>query len=84
MFDIGFLELLVVGVVSLLVLGPEKLPHAARLAGAYWGKARRFWIGIQATVAEQVEAQERLDRIKALEAKQQLTHNANSSDEPKK
>ena len=35
MFDIGFLELLIIGVVGLLVLGPERLPKAARTAGLW-------------------------------------------------
>lgn len=40
MFDMGFGELLLVGVVALLVLGPERLPGAARTAGRWVGRAR--------------------------------------------
>ena len=40
MFDIGFLELVVVGVVALLVVGPERLPKLARTAGLWMGRAR--------------------------------------------
>lgn len=42
MFDIGFLELLICGVIALLVLGPERLPTAARAAGRWVGGARRM------------------------------------------
>lgn len=42
MFDIGFLELLICGVIALLVLGPERLPTAARAAGRWMGAARRL------------------------------------------
>ena len=42
MFDIGFLELLICGVIALLVLGPERLPTAARAAGRWIGGARRM------------------------------------------
>ena len=42
MFDIGFLELAVIMVLALLVLGPERLPKAARTVGHYFGKARRY------------------------------------------
>ena len=42
MFDIGFLELLICGVIALLVLGPERLPSAARAAGRWIGSARRM------------------------------------------
>ena len=41
MFDVGFWELVVIGVVALLVFGPEKLPGLARTAGFWAGKARR-------------------------------------------
>ena len=41
MFDIGFSELLLVGLVALLVLGPERLPIAARNAGLWLGRAKR-------------------------------------------
>ena len=40
MFDVGFSELMMVGLVALLVIGPEKLPKAARIAGFWLGKAR--------------------------------------------
>ncbi|MEP1584548.1 MAG: Sec-independent protein translocase protein TatB, partial [Marinobacter sp.] len=42
MFDIGFVELLICGVIALLVLGPERLPTAARAAGRWIGGARRM------------------------------------------
>ena len=38
MFDIGFSELLLFGVIALIVLGPEKLPQAARTAGQWYAK----------------------------------------------
>ena len=40
MFDLGFSELLLIGVVALIVLGPERLPKAARLAGLWMRRAR--------------------------------------------
>lgn len=42
MFDIGFAELLLVGLVALLVLGPERLPKAARTVGYWGGRARAY------------------------------------------
>ena len=42
MFDIGFSELMVIGVVALLVIGPEKLPKVARTLGHLLGRAQRY------------------------------------------
>ncbi len=41
MFDIGFSELVLVGVIALIVLGPERLPGAARTAGLWIGRLKR-------------------------------------------
>lgn len=42
MFDISFSELLVIALVALVVIGPEKLPKVARTAGAFFGRMQRF------------------------------------------
>ena len=47
MFDIGFLELMVVAILGLLVLGPERLPVAARSVGLLFGKVRRTVNNVQ-------------------------------------
>jgi sec-independent protein translocase protein TatB len=48
MFDVGFSELLVIAVVALLVLGPERLPKAARFAGLWVRRARAQWSSVKA------------------------------------
>lgn len=48
MFDVGFSELLVIAVVALLVLGPERLPKAARFAGLWLRRARAQWHSVRA------------------------------------
>ncbi|WP_227369037.1 Sec-independent protein translocase protein TatB [Halomonas sp. M20] len=58
MFDIGFLELLIIGVVGLLVLGPERLPKAARTAGLWIGKIKRTVSNMQREINSQLEAEE--------------------------
>lgn len=58
MFDIGFAELLIVGVVALVVLGPEKLPVAARTVGLWLGKIRRTVGSIQAEISEELRVDE--------------------------
>ena len=42
MLDVGFSELLVFAIIALLVLGPEKLPDAARFVAKWYGKFKRF------------------------------------------
>lgn len=63
MFDFSFGELLLFAVIALVVLGPEKLPHAARMAGAYVGLVRRSMMAIQAEIEQEVAAQEMRQRL---------------------
>ena len=58
MFDIGFLELAVILVLSLLVLGPERLPKAAKTVGYWFGKARRYVEGMKAQVESEFDTAE--------------------------
>jgi len=58
MFDIGFLELAVIMVLALLVLGPERLPKAARKVGYWFGKARRYVEGMKAQVEAEFDSTE--------------------------
>lgn len=58
MFDIGFAELLVVGVLGLIILGPERLPKAARTVGLFVGRIRRTMSGIQREIEQEVRNQE--------------------------
>jgi sec-independent protein translocase protein TatB len=63
-FDIGFLELMVVGILGLLVLGPERLPKAARTVGLFIGKIRRTMSNIQDDLERQVRTDELKDKLK--------------------
>jgi len=60
MFDIGFQELMLIMVVALLVIGPERMPGVARKAGLWFGKARRF-IG---SVKEDIDREFASDELK--------------------
>jgi sec-independent protein translocase protein TatB len=66
MFDIGFLELLVIGVIALLVVGPERLPRLARTAGLWVGRARRTLSSVKAEIDSELKAEE----LKEILAKQ--------------
>lgn len=67
MFDIGFTELVVIFVVTLLVVGPDRLPIVARKVGIYIGKMRRSFQSIKAEVEQELE----IEAVKA-----QLKENA--------
>ncbi len=58
MFDIGFWELCLVGLVSLLVIGPERLPKAARIAGFWVGKTRNLVASVKTEIKEELQAEE--------------------------
>ncbi|MFC7301770.1 Sec-independent protein translocase protein TatB [Cognatiluteimonas weifangensis] len=58
MFDIGFSELLVIAVVALLVLGPERLPKAARLTGLWVRRARAQWHAVRAELERDLAAED--------------------------
>jgi sec-independent protein translocase protein TatB len=58
MFDIGFSELIMVGLVSLLVIGPERLPKVARLAGFWIGKTRSMVASVKAEIKQELHEEE--------------------------
>lgn len=58
MFDIGFSELLVIAVVALVVLGPERLPKAARFAGLWVRRARNQWDSVKQELERELQAEE--------------------------
>lgn len=67
MFDIGFSELLVVGVVALVVIGPERLPKVARTAGILLGRMQRYVNNVKADISREMQ----LDELKKLQAEMQ-------------
>ena len=58
MFDIGFSELLLFGIIALIVLGPEKLPQAARTAGQWYAKIRRTVSTLQSEIEAELDLAE--------------------------
>jgi sec-independent protein translocase protein TatB len=58
MFDIGFTELLLIGVVALLVVGPERLPKLARTAGHLLGRFQRYAASVKSDISREVQLEE--------------------------
>lgn len=78
MLDIGFSELLVFGIIALLVLGPEKLPEAARFAAKWYSKFKRAITSVQNDIDRELrlsefreQMQQEMQRIHELEQKMQ-------------
>ncbi|MDA3933832.1 MAG: Sec-independent protein translocase protein TatB [Gammaproteobacteria bacterium] len=55
MFDIGFSELVLIGLLGLLVLGPERLPAVARQIGRYVGRARSTWNQMRTELEREID-----------------------------
>ncbi|TCS43756.1 Sec-independent protein translocase protein TatB [Reinekea marinisedimentorum] len=58
MFDVGFTELLLLAVIGVVVIGPERLPTVARTLGKMVGEARRFAAGLQRQLEQEVKIEE--------------------------
>ncbi len=58
MFDVGFWEISVIGVVALIIVGPERLPGLARTAGLWIGKARRMISDVKRDIDREIKASE--------------------------
>ena len=58
MFDIGFSELMVIAVVALIVIGPERLPKVARTLGHLFGRMQRYVNDVKADISREMELDE--------------------------
>ena len=67
MFDVSLVELAVIALVALLVLGPEKLPRAARTVGLYVRKARQSWYSVKSEIERELAADELKRSLKQTE-----------------
>ena len=64
MFDIGFSELVVIGVVALVVIGPERLPKVARTLGVLFGRLQRYVTQVKSDISREMELAE-LGKVKS-------------------
>lgn len=64
MFDIGFWELALIGVIALLVVGPERLPAMARSAGLWVGRIRRYISHVKDDIEREIRAEELREMMK--------------------
>jgi sec-independent protein translocase protein TatB len=69
MFDIGFSELMVIAVVALIVIGPERLPKVARTLGHLFGRMQRYVNDVKADISREMQ----LDELRKLQAEMEQT-----------
>ncbi|MDB5906157.1 MAG: tatB [Massilia sp.] len=69
MIDLGLSKLAIIGVVALIVIGPEKLPKVARMAGTLYGRAQRYLHEVKTEVSREIE----LDELRNLKKEVQET-----------
>ena len=72
MFDVGFSEIVVIGVVALVVIGPERLPKVARTAGLLLGRLQRYVNDVKADINREMQ----LDELKKMQ--EQMTEQVRS------
>jgi len=75
MFDIGFSELMVIAVVALVVLGPERLPRVARTMGHLLGRLQRYVSDVKSDISREIQ----LDELRKLQT--QLQESAKKAEE---
>lgn len=63
MFDFGFWEIAIIGVITLIVVGPERLPALARKAGVIMGKLNKFLNKVKADINEELKTDELKDQL---------------------
>jgi sec-independent protein translocase protein TatB len=67
MIDLGFTKLALIGIVALVVIGPERLPKVARMAGTLFGRAQRYMSDVKAEVSREIE----LDELRKMQQEMQ-------------
>ena len=78
MFDVGFWELAIIAVIALLVIGPDRLPKAARTAGLWVGRARRLVSEVKSDIDREIRESDLADLKEAGEELKKTTRSVRS------
>ena len=79
MFDFGFWEIAIIGVITLIVVGPEKLPALARKAGVIMGKLNKFLNKVKADINEELKTDELKDHLSMSDEKSIISDISNEA-----
>lgn len=77
MFDIGFWELLIIAVVALILVGPEKLPRMVRIAGLWLGRANAQFQSVKNDISKELRAEELRQALRKTDDLPDLNENIN-------
>jgi len=79
MFDFGFWEIAIIGVITLIVVGPERLPALARKAGVIMGKLNKFLNKVKADINEELKTDELKDHLSMTDEKSIISDISNEA-----
>lgn len=82
MFGIGFFELLIIAVVTLLIVGPEKLPETIRTISLHLARIRRFWVQAKQDIEREVGMEDIRREIHNAEVMEQLKETQTMLNQP--
>ncbi len=72
MFDVGFWEFALIGIITLIIVGPERMPAIARKVGTYAGKAKRFIANIQNDISDELEMDKLKEHLDTMDKKSNI------------
>ena len=79
MFDFGFWEIAIIGVITLIIVGPERLPALARKAGVTMGKLNKFLNKVKADINEELKTDELKDHLSMADEKSIISDISNEA-----
>ncbi len=72
MFDVGFWEFSLIGIITLIIVGPKRMPEIAKEVGTYIGKVRRFIINIQDDINDELEIEKLKKHLNSMDKKSNI------------
>ncbi|BBB24063.1 sec-independent protein translocase protein TatB [Isorropodon fossajaponicum endosymbiont JTNG4] len=72
MFDVGFWEFALIGIIALIIVGPERMPAFARKAGTYVGRAKRFIANTQDDISDELEIDKLKEHLNTVDKKSNI------------
>ncbi|BAF61401.1 Sec-independent protein translocase protein TatB [Candidatus Vesicomyidisocius calyptogenae] len=72
MFDVGFWEFSLIGIITLIIVGPKRMPEIVKEVGTYIGKVKRFIINIQDDISDELEIEKLKKHLNSMDKKSNI------------